>query len=286
MPSTRQRELARQRARRKAVRHAERRKRRKRTIAIIGGLSVLLVAGVLGLVVGLTNSSDKASPASPATAASPASPATAATAATATPSASGSPSPRPVACNGSVPPSSAPKNYPSAPPMTINTAAAYTMTLNTSCGTIGVALEAAKAPQTVNSLNFLAAQGYFNGSPCHRLERDPGASILQCGDPTGTGSGTPGYTLPQENLKGAKYTRGTVAMANSGRANSTGSQFFLVDQDSSYAADYTVVGHINSQAGLDVLDKLMAIGDDGTNPNGGGAPLQRIYLNTVTVTQG
>lgn len=253
MPSTRQRELARQRARRRAARYAQRRKRRQRTIAIVGGLSVLLVAGVLGLAAGLTNSSEKAGPA--------------------------------VACNGPVPPSSALKTFPSTPPMTINTSAAYTMTLDTSCGTIGIALEARKAPQTVNSLNFLAAQGYFNGSRCHRLERDPGASILQCGDPTGAGSGTPGYSLAQENLKGAKYTRGTVAMANSGGANSTGSQFFLVDKDSSYPPNYTVVGHINS-TGLDVLDKLIAVGDDGTNPAGGGVPLQRIYLNTVTVSQG
>jgi peptidyl-prolyl cis-trans isomerase B (cyclophilin B) len=266
VPSTRQRELARQRAQRQAARYAQRRKRRQRTIAIVGGLSVLLVAGTLGLVAGLTNSSGTSSGNPSGTSSNKAGPA--------------------VACNGPVPASSAPKTYPSAPPMTINTNAAYTMTLNTSCGTIGIALEAGKAPQTVNSMNFLAAQGYFNGSPCHRLERDPGATILQCGDPTGTGSGTPGYRLAQENLKGAKYTRGTMAMANSGGANSTGSQFFLVDQDSSYPPDYTIVGHITGPAGLDVLDKLMAVGDDGTNQAGGGAPLQRIYLNTVTVSPG
>ena len=282
MPSTRQRELARQRARRQAVRNAERRKRRQRTIAIVGGLSVLLVAGVLGVVAGMTNSSDKSAPGTPA---SP----TPATPGTTAPSASGSPSEpssRPVACNGPVPPSSAPKTYPSAPPMTINTSAPYTMTLNTSCGTIGVALEAEQAPQTVNSLNFLAAQGYFNGSPCHRLVQSQTLTVLQCGDPTGTGSGTPGYTLPEENLKGAKYTRGTVAMAKSSAAHSTGSQFFLVDKDSTLPPEYTVVGHIDSPAGLDVLDKLMAVGQDNSNEAGDGGPLKRIYLNTVTVTLG
>ena len=170
--------------------------------------------------------------------------------------------------------------------MTINTNANYSMTMNTSCGTIVVALEAKQAPQTVNSLNFLAGQGYYNGTPCHRLVQSESLTVLQCGDPTGTGSGTPGYTLPEENLTGAKYTRGTMAMAKSSAPHSTGSQFFLVDKDSTLPPQYTVVGHINSPAGLAVLDKLMAAGQDNSNQTGDGAPLKRIYLNTVTVTQG
>lgn len=270
MPSSRrQRELARQRAQRQAVRRAEKHKRRQRTIAIVAGLSVLVIAGVVALIIGLNSSSNKAGPATPVTT-------------TPTPT----PTTRPVACNGPVPPSSAPKTNPSPPPMTINANANYSMTMNTSCGTIVVALEAKQAPQTVNSLNFLAGQGYYNGTPCHRLVQSESLTVLQCGDPTGTGSGTPGYTLPEENLTGAKYTRGTMAMAKSSAPHSTGSQFFLVDKDSTLPPQYTVVGHINSPAGLAVLDKLMAAGQDNSNQTGDGAPLKRIYLNTVTVTQG
>jgi peptidyl-prolyl cis-trans isomerase B (cyclophilin B) len=77
-----------------------------------------------------------------------------------------------------------------------------------------------------------------------------------------------------------------MAMAKSSAPHSTGSQFFLVDKDSTLPPQYTVVGHINSPAGLVVLDKLMAAGQDNSNQTGDGAPLKRIYLNTVTVIQG
>ena len=97
--------------------------------------------------------------------------------------------------------------------------------LDTSCGTLELALDADTAPESVNSFVFLARQGYFDGTVCHRYV--PGF-MLQCGDPTGTGTGRPGYTVSDEYpAEGFVYEKGTVAMANSG-PGTTGSQFFLV----------------------------------------------------------
>lgn len=126
--------------------------------------------------------------------------------------------------------------------ITIDKSADYTMKMATTCGEIDIALKTAAAPHTVNSFNFLAAKGFFDHTKCHRLTTN-GIYVLQCGDPTGTGSGTPGYTIPDENLKdktltGGVYPAGTVAMANTYDATTDkgrdtgGSQFFLVYQDS------------------------------------------------------
>ena len=112
-------------------------------------------------------------------------------------------------------------------------------------------------------------------------------AFLQCGDPTGTGAGdAPGYTLDTENVKDAKYTRGTLAMANTGQPKSTGSQFFLMAKDSdTLPPNYTVAGHVTK--GLEVLDKIIALGTDGAfEPNpGGGHPKEAIYLEDVTVKE-
>ena len=105
--------------------------------------------------------------------------------------------------------------------------------MTTNCGVIKADLYAAKAPHTVNSFLFLASKGYFNDTPCHRLTTS-GIYVLQCGDPTGTGSGTPGYSFKDENLTGATYGAGVLAMANSG-ANTNGSQFFINYKDSQLA---------------------------------------------------
>ena len=102
--------------------------------------------------------------------------------------------------------------------------------------------------------------------------------MLQCGDPSGTGSGGPGYTFKDENLEGATYPKGTVAMANSG-PNTNGSQFFLVFTDTQLPPSYTPFGRITS--GLDVLDKVAKGGVDGTG--GDGAPKIPVQLQKVTV---
>ena len=275
MPPNRDQQLARARAARRAQR-AKERERRKRIVAwVLVGTLVLSLTGV-GIGIALSGGSSKKNSVSAA--------------ATPTPAASpqASPSvpavPAKVACNGPketlVP---ATRTFAKEPPITIDTAANYTMTLDTSCGVITIALEAAKAPHTVNLLAFLAADKFFDGSYCHRSTDTTDLTVLQCGDPTGTGAGSIGVTIKEENLKGATYPRGTLAMANTGAANSTSSQFFLVDKNAQLPASYTVAGHITS--GLDVLDKLQAVGNDGSNGTGDGRPKEAIYLEKVTVTK-
>ncbi|MEU8135707.1 peptidylprolyl isomerase [Streptodolium elevatio] len=169
--------------------------------------------------------------------------------------------------------------YPSAPPMTIDTSAAYTMNLVTSCGTVTVKLNAAKAPTTVNSFAFLAGKNYFDHTPCHRLTTE-GIFVLQCGDPTGSGSGGPGYEFADENLAGATYPAGTVAMANSG-PGTNGSQFFLVYKDSQLPPQYTPFGTVTG--GMEVLEQVAA--DGVWDGSGDGPPKALIVLDEVTVTK-
>jgi peptidyl-prolyl cis-trans isomerase B (cyclophilin B) len=130
----------------------------------------------------------------------------------------------------------------------------------------------------VGSFRSLATAGFFNDTPCHRLVVQPQFGVLQCGDPSGTGSGGPGYTFNDENLTGATYPKGTVAMANSG-PNTNGSQFFLVYTDTQLGPNYTPFGRITS--GLDVLQKVAKGGVNGTG--GDGAPKIPVQLQKVTV---
>ncbi|WP_308162913.1 peptidylprolyl isomerase [Nocardia alni] len=166
--------------------------------------------------------------------------------------------------------------WPNPPAMTINKQANYTANLQTNCGMITLSLEAAKAPVTVNSFVFLAGQHYFDHTHCHRLTTQ-GIFVLQCGDPTGTGSGGPGYKFSDENLQGATYPAGTVAMANAG-PNTNGSQFFLVYQNSPLPPNYTPFGRITG--GTDVLQNIAHGGT--TNGSGDGAPAANVILQQVT----
>ena len=156
------------------------------------------------------------------------------------------------------------------------------MTLHTNQGDIVIALNAAKAPHTVNSFNFLAGQKFFDGTHCHRLTTQ-GIYVLQCGDPTRTGTGGPGYQFQDENLAGATYPAGTVAMANAG-PNTNGSQFFLVYKDAALAPNYTPFGTITS--GLDVVNKVAAGGTTDSNSAGDGSPKIDVVFTSVTVTAG
>ncbi len=269
MPSNRRREqqLARARAARKSQRDRERARQRRVVAGILVGVLILAGAGV-GIAAAVTGGGgSKSNNASVA----------------ATPTASATKTA--VACSGPTEKVAKPdQTWKAEPKLTIDTKATYTMTLNTSCGPITVALEAAKAPHTVNLLNFLAAHQFYDGTFCHRSVATSALTVLQCGDPSGTGAGSIGFTIKEENLTGATYTRGTFAMAKTSAPNSTGSQFFLVDKDSQLPAEYTVAGHITK--GLDVLDKLMAGGNNGANGTGDGAPNKKIYLEKVTVTKG
>ncbi|MEG3629549.1 peptidylprolyl isomerase [Streptomyces poriticola] len=175
------------------------------------------------------------------------------------------------------------------PAMTIDKSAKYTMTMDTTCGTVDVALKASAAPRTVNSFAFLAGKGFFDHTKCHRLTTE-GIYVLQCGDPTGQGTGGPGYTIPDENLKDASlkdniYPAGTVAMANTGQPDSGGSQFFLVYQDSQLPPSYTPFGTV-SDAGMEVLKKIASAGAQAADPTSGNtAPNATVVIDKATVTK-
>ncbi len=159
------------------------------------------------------------------------------------------------------------------------------VTMQTSAGTVPLTLDRALAPCTVNSFVSLAQQGYFDGSPCHRLTTDPGLQVLQCGDPTGTGTSGPGYTIPDEVFPELTYGRGILAMANTGQPNSGGSQFFMVYGDGQLPPQYTAFGSIDP-AGLAVVDSVAQAGHDGSfDPSpGGGAPVQPVVVDSVTIS--
>ena len=162
--------------------------------------------------------------------------------------------------------------------------AAKTLTLTTNCGDIVISLFGAQAPITVTSIAALANASYYNNSLCHRLTTE-GIYVLQCGDPTASGSGSPtGWTgYVDENLPkatGINYPAGTVAMANSG-PKTNGSQFFLVYQDTTLGANYTIWGKITK--GLDLVQKVGAVGAyqmSGTQAMyaGDGYPIQTVEI--------
>lgn len=149
-----------------------------------------------------------------------------------------------------------------------------------SVGTVVWTVNAAKTPCTLESFRWLAAKGYFTAAPCHRLTTD-GIFVLQCGDPTGSGSGGPGYTIPDENLAGAAYPAGSIAMANTGQPGSGGSQFFLnYKATSGLGPTYTPWGTITS--GLDVLTTVAAAGTKDGGPDG--APKTPVTITSFTVS--
>lgn len=144
----------------------------------------------------------------------------------------------------------------------------YDVRFFTTQGVITVQMLTSAAPCTTYSFRFLASQGYYNQTHCHRLTVQF-IYVLQCGDPTGTGSGGPGYAFNDENLAGATYPAGTVAMANAG-PNTNGSQFFFTWKDTRLSPAYTPFGKVIS--GLNVLQKIAAAGDDQQNGPGDGYP--------------
>jgi peptidyl-prolyl cis-trans isomerase B (cyclophilin B) len=182
------------------------------------------------------------------------------------------------------------------PPATPDYTASYQATIHTNLGEITFDLLNNKATCTVNSFIHLAEAGYFNNSQCHRLVSS-GIYVLQCGDPYATatakltcsttsniGSGTPGYDFASENLTGAKYPAGTVAMANEGTASSNGSQFFIVYKDSTsgLTASYTPFATVSSGLGI-----VQNVAKDGYSCQyaqaGGGAPKEKVIIDSVTI---
>lgn len=266
----RQRKLARQRYQRQQAKRAER-VRRWRLVSIIAGACVVLAG--LGTVSYLAfGGGSKSASASSATH-SP----------TPTPSASPTPTAAAVAepakhCTYTSSPPAARKV--SIPPAKPDYKASYRATINTNRGKVVIDLLNSKATCTVNSFVYLAKQKYFNSTSCHRLTTS-GIYVLQCGDPTGTGTGGPGYKFADENLSGAKYTAGTLAMANSG-PGTNGSQFFIVYRDSrTLPANYTPFGTVVS--GLGIIQNVAKAGT--SNGTGDGHPKQKVVIESVHITK-
>jgi peptidyl-prolyl cis-trans isomerase B (cyclophilin B) len=166
------------------------------------------------------------------------------------------------------------------------------VTLATNRGDIPLTLDRSAAPCTVESFVHLARADYFDSTPCHRLTVGANLSVLQCGDPTGTGMGGPGYTIldePPTDLAPAPagqgtvvYPRGTLAMAKTAAPDSGGSQFFLVYADSTLPPEYTVFGTIG-EPGLAVLDQIAAGGLTGERQPGDGAPAEPVTITDAAV---
>ena len=266
----RKRQLAREKfLRQQQRRTSARRKARMRNSVIASVLGVIVIGSVALYTTGALKDNDDKSNAS----------------ADVTPSASAT-SKAPDPCEKAAAGKIKTETWKKEPAVTIDKSAKYTMKLATTCGDIDIALKTSAAPHTVNSFNFLASKGFFDHTKCHRLTTS-GIYVLQCGDPTGAGSGGPGYTIPDENLKdtslkGGIYPAGTIAMANTGQKHTGGSQFFLVYKDSTLPASYTPFGTI-SASGMKVLNKIAAAGE--STGAGDGAPNATVVINKATVTK-
>jgi cyclophilin family peptidyl-prolyl cis-trans isomerase len=168
------------------------------------------------------------------------------------------------------------------PPMCIDAAKTYTATVVTNKGEFTVDLDAAKAPQTVNNFVVLSRYHYYDGVLCHRVIT---SFVVQCGDPTGTGSGpNPGYTIPDELPATGAYTDGSLAMANTGAPNSGGGQFFIItgEQGRSLPASYSLFGQVSQ--GFDTTVKALEATADPAASNGT-PTLEPIYIESVTITE-
>jgi len=270
----RQRKLARERHERRLAREAERQRRtRQITQWVSGGLVVLVLAGVVAFAVVHLSGGNPAAAASPSASSSPT--------LSASPSPTPSPTPTGPVTSCTYIPSPPAARKVGIPPTKPDLKANYQATIKTNRGDIVINLLNSKAPCTVNSFVYLASKNFFNNTPCPRLVTT-GIYVLQCGDPTGTGRGGPGYRFADENLTGATYPAATVAMANSGAPETNGSQFFLVYKDTPLPPSYTPFGTV--VGGLTVLQKIAKAGvGPPLNPAGGGQPKEKVTIEKVTI---
>ena len=277
---TRNRQLARQHERRHAERQQQQRKRQTTRALVV--LVVALVGGGIAYFA-LSGGDDTQAGASGATGAT-----SEPTGATSSPkTVKPTPGPAEVACGGTEPKGATePKPQFSAPKQVVKPGKTYTAEVQTSCGTIVIELLADQAPQTVNSFVFLAQEGYFDGQRFHRL--DTSIDVIQGGDPTGTGSGGPGYSIPDELTGNESYGPGTLAMANAG-PDTGGSQFFLITGDAGHNLDanpaYTIFGMVTE--GLDVAKQIQQLPiQDPSAGISGQQPKQSVYIDKVTIHEG
>lgn len=276
MPSNAQRrQAAKRKLERQLERRAERERKRRRTTIALSALGVIVVVGA-GVALWAVNRGDD-------TATEAASNDTSGSEYAALPEGRSEPLPETVNC--SYPADGREPSKPAQPPRTegIRTTGEgntdVSVSVETSQGNIGLILHNDDSPCTVNSFLSLASQNYFDDTPCHRLTTSPSLQVLQCGDPSGSGSGGPGYQFANEfptdqfaaddpaAQEPMTYPRGTLAMANTGQPETNGSQFFLVYGDSVLPPQYTVFGTID-ETGLATLDTIAAAGVTGGAADG------------------
>lgn len=168
------------------------------------------------------------------------------------------------------------QQWSSPPDLMIDTSASYTATIRTSKGDITAKLFADEAPNTVNNFVFLAREGFYDGVTFHRVVE---GFVIQGGDPTGTGTGGPGYRFADElgSARSHGYKMGTLAMANAG-PDTNGSQFFVCHQDIGLPPNYAVFGK--------AIDGLDVVNDIATTPTGpGDKPVEDVLITTVEITE-
>jgi cyclophilin family peptidyl-prolyl cis-trans isomerase len=266
----RQRKLARARYERQQERRAERAKRARLWTVI--GVACLVVIGIgvggyFFLRPGGSNAAASSATATP----------TATATATATPTPTQVAEPATHCAYTSSPPAARSVGM---PPATPASTATYQATIVTNRGNVVIDLLNSKATCTVNSFVYLAAKNYFSNTTCHRLTTGS-LSVLQCGDPTGKGTGGPGYGFANENTTGATYSAGTVAMAHSSLPNSNGSQFFVVYKNSTLSPNYTPFGKVVT--GLGIIQSVAQAGSDNANGSGDGHPKEPVVIERVTI---
>jgi peptidyl-prolyl cis-trans isomerase B (cyclophilin B) len=285
--------MRREAAKRKLARQQERRvqqAKRRRQVAVITSVAVVVVVVVGVVLLSTIGKGDPGTAAAPSDAAA----ATSAPAAAAKTPANIPTAITPLPTRPTALPATVDCTYPAegqaakpakAPAGTgISAKGTVAVALTTADGAIPLTLDKALAPCTVNSFVSLAQQGYFDNTPCHRLTTDAGLQVLQCGDPSGAGSGGPGYTIPDEVFPELKYGRGLLAMANTGQPNTGGSQFFMIYGDAQLPPQYTVFGSINPD-GLQVIDTIAKRGHDGSldAQAGGGKPVEPVTIQAAKV---
>jgi cyclophilin family peptidyl-prolyl cis-trans isomerase len=166
------------------------------------------------------------------------------------------------------------KQYLSQPELIIDLAKRYIATLDTNHGEIVIDLDAERSPQTVNNFVYLARDGYYDGVVFHRVIEN---FMIQGGDPTGTGTGGPGYKFRDELEGAGRYTRGTVAMANAG-PNTNGSQFFICHTDVGLPHSYTIFGQVSS--GIETVDSIASTATDRND-----RPQSEVVINKVSIDE-
>jgi peptidylprolyl isomerase len=196
-----------------------------------------------------------------------------------------------VACGGEAPPAANPQQY-KKPDQVLQDGVDYGAIIHTSCGDIQVDLFEDETPQTVNSFVFLAKEGFYDGLTFHRIVSN---FVIQGGDPEGTGSGGPGYVVPDEfPKKGNEYVFGTLAMANAG-PNTTGSQFFIVvhegpngetDEPAGLDPLYSLFGQVDESSydAVKAIAKLEVGGANG-DPSLAERPVIPVYINSIEITE-